>query len=59
MARLEDTVVPIDGEMLSRKVMSLMLAADQRLVNAFYAAQFLKDIVGQLESPKTLTGDFS
>ena len=59
MARIVDTVVPIDGEMLSRKMMSLTLAADQRLVNPFYAASFLKYVVHQLESPKTLTGDFS
>lgn len=59
MARIEDTVIPIDGEMLSRKMMSLMLAADQRLVNPFYAARFLKYVVHQLENPKTLTGDFS
>ena len=59
MGRIEETAVPIDGEILPRKIMSLMFAADQRLVNAFYAARFLNYVVEQLEHPKTLTGDFS
>lgn len=59
IGRIIDTAVPIDGVICPRKKMSLMLAVDQKLVNAFYAAQFLKHVVEQLEHPRTLTGDFS
>ena len=36
------TVVPMDGEMPERKIVSVSLAADRRIVNEIYAARFLR-----------------
>ena len=58
IGRIEDTAVPVDNEIVKRKIMSMTLTADQRIVNEFYAAAFLRYVIEQLESPKTLTGDF-
>lgn len=54
IGRFEDEVVLIDGEIQTRRTMSVSLAADMRIVNEFYAARFLADIVKQLENPETL-----
>ena len=54
MGRPADTVVPIDNNMVIRKIVSLTLAADHRIVNGNYAAKFLKEIAALLESPKKL-----
>ena len=55
IGRFEDEVVLIDDEIQIRRTMSVSLAADMRIVNEFYAARFLADIVQQLENPETLT----
>jgi pyruvate dehydrogenase E2 component (dihydrolipoamide acetyltransferase) len=54
IGRFEDEVAIIDDELKTRRIMSIALAADMRIVNEFYAARFLADIVDQLENPETL-----
>lgn len=48
------TVVPINNDIVFRKIVSLTLAADHRIVNGVYAAKFLKEVVGLLEQPRRL-----
>ncbi len=54
IGRFEDEVAMIDGEIKTRRTISVALSADMRIVNEFYAARFLTDIVEQLENPETL-----
>jgi len=54
IGRFEDEVVIEDGDIRTRRTMSVSLAADMRIVNEFYAARFLADVVQQLENPETL-----
>jgi pyruvate/2-oxoglutarate dehydrogenase complex dihydrolipoamide acyltransferase (E2) component len=54
IGRFEDEVAIIDDEIKTRRIMSIALAADMRIVNEFYAARFLADIVDQLENPERL-----
>ena len=53
---IDEHIVPINGDMVMRKIMSLALAADRKIVNEFYAAKFLRYISEQIEQPLTLTG---
>jgi pyruvate dehydrogenase E2 component (dihydrolipoamide acetyltransferase) len=48
------TVVPYDGRPAVRKMVSLTLAADHRIIDGVYAAQFLNFIKEQLENPRQL-----
>ena len=48
------TVVPEDGKITVRKMVSLTLAVDHRVVSETYAAQFLKFITKQLQDPQKL-----
>jgi pyruvate dehydrogenase E2 component (dihydrolipoamide acetyltransferase) len=48
------TVVPTDGEMTERKIVSLSLAADRRVVNEIYAARFLCFMKERLQRPQEL-----
>ena len=52
--KLEEIVVPSKGGLATRKTMSIGLAADRRIIDEFYAAQFLGHVVKLLESPETL-----
>ena len=52
---IDEHIVPINGDMVMRKIMSLALAADRKIVNEFYAAKFLRYISEQIEQPLTLT----
>jgi pyruvate dehydrogenase E2 component (dihydrolipoamide acetyltransferase) len=52
--KIEETVVPSKGGLTTRKTMSVGLAADRRIVNEFYAAQFLNCVVELLQAPETL-----
>jgi len=52
---IEDTLVPIEGELQVRKRMNVSLAYDGQIVDEFYAGGFLRHIVDQLEDPWTLT----
>ena len=47
-------VVPVACGVAARKMMSLTLAVDGRIVDPPYAARFLQDIAGQLEDPEQL-----
>lgn len=48
------TVVPHRGKATVRKLVSLSLAVDQRIINADYAAKFLNLIKEQLQNPQQL-----
>jgi pyruvate dehydrogenase E2 component (dihydrolipoamide acetyltransferase) len=47
-------MIPIDGKILVRKVTSLSLAVDRRVVDEFYAAEFLNHIKRLLEHPELI-----
>ncbi len=57
IGKIEETVMPIDGEMVIQKTMSTALAANLTIVDDFYAAKFLRCIVDALENPQSLTTD--
>jgi len=46
------TVVPMNGEMPERKMVSLTVAADRRVVDEIYAARFLGFIKERLQNPQ-------
>lgn len=48
------TVVPRNGDMTVRKMMSLSLAVDRIVANEVYAAQFLRFVIEQLQNPRQL-----
>jgi pyruvate dehydrogenase E2 component (dihydrolipoamide acetyltransferase) len=47
-------VVRKDGEFLARKILSMSLAVDSRIINEPYAARFLSFIKEQLQNPQQL-----
>jgi pyruvate dehydrogenase E2 component (dihydrolipoamide acetyltransferase) len=47
-------IVPIDGKPAERKMVSLSLAVDRRVIEEVYAAKFLKTICEQLQNPQQL-----
>ncbi|MBN1392447.1 MAG: 2-oxo acid dehydrogenase subunit E2 [Sedimentisphaerales bacterium] len=47
-------IVPVDGKPAERKIVSLSLAADSRVVDEVYAARFLNTICEQLQNPHQL-----
>ena len=48
------TVIPREGKAVTRKMVSLCLAVDRRVINETYAAQFLNFIKEQLQNPQQL-----
>jgi pyruvate dehydrogenase E2 component (dihydrolipoamide acetyltransferase) len=54
LGAIEDRVVFREGGIQVRKIMSLMLSADHRLVDGAVGAQFLKMIREGLEAPEGL-----
>ncbi len=54
MGKIVDSLVCIDGDVIVRRKMSLSLAVDRRIVDEFYAAEFFRCIITQLESPAGL-----
>jgi pyruvate dehydrogenase E2 component (dihydrolipoamide acetyltransferase) len=54
IGKFDNKVIPVDGEMVTIKVMSVALAVDKRIINEFYAARFLNCIIEQLENPECL-----
>ncbi len=48
------TAIPKEGKVVTRKVVSLALAVDRRIVDEVYAAKFLTLIKEQLQSPQRL-----
>ena len=49
IGRITDTVVPMDGEISVRKLMSMILSVDHKVANGAYAAQFLDLVKNVLE----------
>ncbi len=47
-------IVPVDGKPAERKIVSLSLAADRRVVDEVYAAKFLNTICEQLQNPQEM-----
>lgn len=59
VGRIADRVVPRDGQVVIRPVMSVTLSADHRVVDGARAAEFLRDLARALEQPETtLAGGF-
>ena len=54
IGKFDNSAKPVNGEIVARKMMSVALAVDQRIVNEFYAARFFNYIIKQLENPKLL-----
>jgi 2-oxoisovalerate dehydrogenase E2 component (dihydrolipoyl transacylase) len=52
--KVEDKVVPIDGELEIRKRMNLSLSCDHRVVDGWDAANFMQDMKKLVESPLKL-----
>lgn len=48
------TVIPEDGKAITRKMVSLSLAVDRRIIDEIYAAKFLNFIKEQLQNPQQL-----
>jgi pyruvate dehydrogenase E2 component (dihydrolipoamide acetyltransferase) len=48
------TVVPMNGEMPERKLVSLTVAADRRVIDEIYTARFLRFIKEHLQNPQEL-----
>ena len=57
IGNIEETVVPVNGEFGTRKMMYIALAFDQRVVDEFYAAEFLRMILDLLQNPAAITGE--
>jgi pyruvate dehydrogenase E2 component (dihydrolipoamide acetyltransferase) len=51
---VRDTLVRVDGELVDRRLMTLTLSADHRILSGADAARFLADVKELLESPVTL-----
>jgi pyruvate dehydrogenase E2 component (dihydrolipoamide acetyltransferase) len=56
IGNIEDTLVPSDHGFKTRRMMYVSLAFDQRVMDEFYAAKFLRMLVDLLEAPTTLIG---
>lgn len=57
MGKIDEHVVPIDGSFVSRKFMTLGIAADRRFISDIYAARFMNRVKEFLEIPEKLTGE--
>jgi len=55
IGKFQNTIVPVGGDKVIRKIMSVGLAVDNRIVNDVYTAKFLNYVIQQLENPETLT----
>jgi pyruvate dehydrogenase E2 component (dihydrolipoamide acetyltransferase) len=52
--KVVQTPVPWNGRVIVRKMVSLSLAADRRVVDSEYAARFLRSLAQRLEDPQQL-----
>jgi 2-oxoisovalerate dehydrogenase E2 component (dihydrolipoyl transacylase) len=52
--KIEEKLVPIDGEIEIQKRMNLSLSCDHRVVDGWDAASFLQDLKGLIENPLRL-----
>jgi pyruvate dehydrogenase E2 component (dihydrolipoamide acetyltransferase) len=50
--KVADTAVPLEGRIVVRRMVSLSLAVDHRVVNGEYAARFLQSLAEQLKDPE-------
>ena len=57
IGNFEESVVPDGDAFAIRKLMYVALAFDQRLIDDFYAAAFLKHVIDLLQDPQQLTID--
>lgn len=57
LGKIDEKIVPVNDDLMVRKIMSVSMAADSRIVNEFYAAGFLRRVVDHIEEPLTLTLD--
>ncbi len=57
IGNIEEAVVPVNGKFETRRMMYVALAFDQRMVDEFYAAEFLKMIIDLLQNPAAMTGE--
>ncbi|MEN8127728.1 MAG: 2-oxo acid dehydrogenase subunit E2 [Planctomycetota bacterium] len=55
IGNIEEAVVPRNGGFETRRMMYVALAFDQRVVDEFYAAKFLKMILDLLQDPAAMT----
>jgi pyruvate dehydrogenase E2 component (dihydrolipoamide acetyltransferase) len=53
VGRIADTCMPIDGNIMVRKIMNLNLSVDHKVANGADAAQFLDYVKKLLENPST------
>jgi pyruvate dehydrogenase E2 component (dihydrolipoamide acetyltransferase) len=54
IGKFDNQLIAVNGKMEIRKMMSVALAADKRIINEFYAARFLNCVIEQLENPQCL-----
>lgn len=54
VGRISDRVVPVDGQVVIRPMMTLSLSSDHRVVDGARAAQFLDTLASLLEEPMLL-----
>ncbi len=47
-------IVPVDGKPVERKMVSMTLAVDRRVIDEVYAAKFLNTICEQLQNPQQI-----
>jgi len=57
IGNIEEAIVPSEDGFQTRKMMYVALAFDQRVMDEFYAAKFLRMVVDLLEDPTKLTGE--
>jgi pyruvate dehydrogenase E2 component (dihydrolipoamide acetyltransferase) len=57
IGNIEEAVMPAGDGFQTRKMMYVSLAFDHRLVDEFYAVDFLKHVVDLLQNPDELTKD--
>ena len=57
IGNIEEAIVPTDDGFQTRKMMYVSLAFDQCVMDEFYAAKFLRMVIGLLEKPTELTGE--
>ena len=52
--KIVTTAVPRNGHIIARKMVSLSLAADRRVIDSEYAARFLQSLAQRLDDPERL-----
>jgi pyruvate dehydrogenase E2 component (dihydrolipoamide acetyltransferase) len=57
IGNFEERIVPAEKAFVTRKMMSVSMAFDQRLIDEFYAVRFLRYIVDLLRKPESMMMD--